>query len=77
LFKRYWKQIKARMRTLRVKEEQKRQDAYFNEAYHAKIMESDDTTWDPIEDFIEYERGNYIDLIKHFLWWSPSELGPS
>jgi hypothetical protein len=73
LFKRQWKQVEARLRTLRAKEEQKRQDAYLEKAYEARMLESDDSDWDPIEDFMEDERGTYIDLIKHFLWMGPSD----
>ena len=31
-------------------------------------LDSDDDSWDPIEDVIVDERGNYLDLIRHFLW---------
>jgi hypothetical protein len=30
--------------------------------------EKEEATWDPIEDVLEDERGNYINMIHHFLW---------
>ncbi|MCJ1475751.1 hypothetical protein MMC13_004415 [Lambiella insularis] len=30
--------------------------------------EGDDLLWDPIDDAVEYDRGNFVELIKHFLW---------
>lgn len=68
LFKSHWKEMQSRLQTLRAKENQKRQEAYLEEAWEARMLESDDSTWDPIEDVIEDERGNYVDMIKHFLW---------
>ena len=56
------------MKELRAKEDHKRQEAYLDEAYNARLSEEEqEAQWDPIEDVIEDERGNYIDLIKHIL----------
>ncbi|TLD20898.1 hypothetical protein E2P81_ATG08562 [Venturia nashicola] len=76
LFRRQWKQVEQRLRVLRAKEEQKRQDAYLDKAYEERMLELEDmdvSDWDPIENFTEDKRGTYIDLIKHFLWLSPAD----
>ncbi|KAL9033474.1 MAG: hypothetical protein Q9180_005925 [Flavoplaca navasiana] len=68
LFRRHVKDVQARMKELRAKEDLKRQEAYLDEAYNARLSEEEqEAQWDPIEDVIEDERGNYIDLIKHIL----------
>lgn len=75
LFKRQWREIEQRLRVLRAKEEQKRQDAYLDQAYKERRLQLDDIDdldWNPIEDFMDEKRGTYIDLIKHFLWSSPT-----
>lgn len=66
------------MRALRAKEDQKRQGAYLDKGYEERMLEfddMDDSDRDPIEDFMEDKRGTYIDLIRHFLWLSPSDSG--
>ncbi|KAM0425389.1 hypothetical protein ACHAPT_009446 [Fusarium lateritium] len=73
LFKRHMKKLEARLNRMRQKEEQKRQDAYLEDAYRERMSLSadegeDDETWDPIEDMEYDKRNRYIDLIKHFLW---------
>ncbi|KAL9568814.1 hypothetical protein ACKAV7_007031 [Fusarium commune] len=71
LFKRYMKQMEARMDLMRKKEEQKLQDAFLEEAYRERMAmneDADDEAWDPIEDMEDEQRHRYIDLIKHFLW---------
>ena len=68
LFRIQWKQVEVRMRTLCAKEEQKQQDAYLDKVYDERMLESDDSEWDSIDDVVEDKRGTYIDLIKHFLW---------
>lgn len=76
LFRRQWKQVEQRIRVLRAKEEQKRQDAYLDKAYEERMIELDDmedSDWDPIEDFMDDKRGTYIDLIRHFLWSGPAD----
>ncbi|KAL8800251.1 MAG: hypothetical protein Q9182_005307 [Xanthomendoza sp. 2 TL-2023] len=46
----------------------KRQEAFLDEAYNSRLSEEEqEAEWDPIEDVITDERGNYIDLIKHIL----------
>ena len=73
LFQRHWKEVSARMRELRAKEDAKRQAEYLEQAYHErtsqhKVDEDDEEAWDPIEGVIEDQRGNYVELIRHFLW---------
>ncbi len=68
LFKRHMKDVQSRMRELRAKEDLKRQEAYLDEAYSTRLSEEEqEAEWDPIEEVIEDERGNYVDLIKHIL----------
>lgn len=68
LFKRHAKDKQLRMRDLRAKEDAKRSEAFLEEAYKERMSEEEENAhWDPIEDVIEDERGNYIDLIKHIL----------
>jgi hypothetical protein len=73
LFQRHWKEVSTRMRKLRAKEDAKRQAEYLERAYHEMasqrgVDEDDEEAWDPIEDVIEDQRGNYVELIQHFLW---------
>jgi hypothetical protein len=73
LFQRHWKEVSARMRELRAKEDVKRQAEYLEQAYHERasqhnVDEDDEEAWDPIEGVIEDQRGNYVELIRHFLW---------
>src|SRR5277367_539868 len=75
LFQRHWKEVSARMRELRAKEDAKRQAEYLDQAYHERTSQhkvdeddDDDEAWDPIEGVIEDQRGNYVELIRHFLW---------
>ena len=68
LFKKHTKDVQSRMGELRAKEDLKRQETYLDEVYNARLSEEEqEAHWDPIEDVIEDERGNYIDLIKHIL----------
>ena len=68
LFKRHVKDRQLRMRDLRAREDAKRSEAFLEEAYKERMSEEEENAhWDPIEDVIEDERGNYIDLIKHIL----------
>ncbi len=76
LFKRHQKELTARLEAVRAKEEQKQQDVFLEQALKERIEaddaddtdDADDAYWDPIEDVIADERGNYIDLVRHFLW---------
>ena len=82
LFKRHMEEVGRRMEKLRIREEKKRQDKYLDEAYQARLAqedkeESDDDDWDPIEDVVEDERGNFVDLIRHFLWQELPSVGPN
>ena len=68
LFKRHVQDVQARTNELRVRENFKRQEDFLNEAYNTRLSEEEqEAEWDPIENVIEDERGNYIDLIKHIL----------
>ena len=68
LFKRHAKDRQLRMRDLRAREDAKRSEAFLEEAYKERMSEEEENAhWDPIEDVIEDERGNYINLIKHIL----------
>ncbi|KAI8668515.1 hypothetical protein NCS55_00877700 [Fusarium keratoplasticum] len=78
LFKRHVKKLEGRLAKVRQKEEQKRQDAYLDDAYRERMAmaaEEDDEAWDPIEDMHHLKRSRYIDLIKHFLWLNTVEEG--
>ena len=68
LFRRHVKEVQARMKELRAKEDLKRQEVYLDQAYNSRLSQEDqEAEWDPIEDVIEDERGNYVDLIKRIL----------
>lgn len=73
MFQRHWKELQSRLRTLREKEEKKRQDAYLEQVWKERIDSADETDgddgeWDPIDDIMEEERQKYLDLIRQFLW---------
>ena len=61
--------FKLRTKELRHKEDAKRQEEYLEQAYSERVIvdEEEEATWDPIEDLIEADRGNYADLINLFL----------
>lgn len=76
LFKRHIKDRQLRMRDLRAREDAKRSEAFLEEAYRERMSEEEeDAHWDPIEDVIDDERGNYIDLIKHILLMTEDTSG--
>ena len=76
LFKRHVKERQLRMRDLRAREDAKRSETFLEEAYKERVSEEgEDADWDPIEDVIEDERGNYIDLIKHNLLMTEDTSG--
>ena len=68
------KELEVRMKELRAKEEWDGQDKFLDQAYQERMAQlsleerDDDEAWDPIEDVIENERGNFVDLIRHFQW---------
>ena len=71
LFKRHWKEIELRMRELRMKEYAQLREEFLEAAYNTRISESKDEegfNWDPVEHAVENERGNFVELIRHFLW---------
>ncbi|KAL9600390.1 MAG: hypothetical protein Q9219_003240 [cf. Caloplaca sp. 3 TL-2023] len=73
LFKRHVKDVQARMRALRAREDLKQQEDYLEIAYNTRLSEEEqEAQWDPIEDVIKDERGNYIDLIKNILFLTES-----
>ncbi|KAM3087999.1 hypothetical protein ACMFMG_002064 [Clarireedia jacksonii] len=80
LLQRNWKQVLQRMEAKRLKEEKRKQDAFLEKVYKEKLKsmeetEDDEMDWDPIDDVMEDSRGNFIDLIRHFLWMaSPEEV---
>ena len=76
LFKRHVKDMQLRMRDLRARDDAKRSEAFLEGAYKERMTEEEeDAHWDPIEDVIEDERGNYIDLIKHILLMTEDTSG--
>lgn len=72
VFRRHTKCLEERLETLRKKEEQKRQDAYLEQAYQERLSETAvnqvEEDWDPIVDTEQNRRDMYLDLIRHFLW---------
>ncbi|GKU15973.1 unnamed protein product, partial [Fusarium langsethiae] len=72
LFKRHMKQLEARLDVMRQKEQQKLQDAFLENVYKERMAmnedNSDDESWDPIQDLEDDKRNRYIDLIRYFLW---------
>nr|ATA58189.1 mfs allantoate [Neofusicoccum kwambonambiense] len=78
LLKRQWKEVEARMRELRAREELRRQDEFLDKALEERRRLDDssaDEEWDPIDDVVEDERGNYIDLLRLFLWQETARGG--
>ena len=77
LFQRHWKEVNARMKELRAKEDAKKEAEYLEQAYQERtsqqVDEDDEAFWDPIEDVIEDQRGKYIQLIRHFLWYEEEQ----
>ncbi|KAI9649174.1 hypothetical protein NHQ30_001742 [Ciborinia camelliae] len=79
LWQRNWKQAKQRMEEKLRREEKKKQDTFLENIYKEKMKEvenesaDDEMDWDPIEDELENGRGDFIDLMRHFLWMSPKE----
>jgi hypothetical protein len=81
LFQRHWKEVTARMKKLRAREDAKRQAEYLEKAYHERMSQQEvddvdgdeddedgEALWDPIEDVIDDQRGSYVELIRYFLW---------
>ncbi|ESZ95248.1 hypothetical protein SBOR_4360 [Sclerotinia borealis F-4128] len=80
LWQRNWQQAKQIMEEKMRREEKKKQDTFLEKIYKEKMKEveenegtEDDMDWDPIEDELEDGRGNFIDLMRHFLWVSAEE----
>jgi hypothetical protein len=73
-FKRHWKATQERLSRLREREDRRKQDAFLEKVYkerQAQMEEEEDDgiDWDPIEEVIEDQRGNYIGML--FLAVSP------
>ena len=71
LFKRHAKGMESRRRALRAKEEKQRQEEYLDKAYNERKLQEEinsEGDWDPIEEVVENDRGDFVELIKHFLW---------
>ncbi|MCJ1377759.1 hypothetical protein MMC17_000855 [Xylographa soralifera] len=71
LFKRHAKGMESRRRALRAEEEKQRQEEYLDKAYNERKLQEETNAegdWDPIEEVVENDRGNFVELIKHFLW---------
>lgn len=62
--------------TTRAKEEERSQAVYLEEILTERMAasaseDSEDSSWDPIENVVENTRGQYLDLKRHFLWIEP------
>ena len=69
LFQRHQKAMESRKRLLREKENLKMQEEFLDRAYKDRVLEGEDIKeWDPIEDVIEDDRGDFVELLKYFLW---------
>lgn len=68
LYKRHWKELEARLKAARKKENMKMQEEFLEQAYLERMSEDDESTWDPIEDSVEDERAMFLDMIGHLLW---------
>ncbi|KAF2668737.1 hypothetical protein BT63DRAFT_284063 [Microthyrium microscopicum] len=74
MFKRQVKQLQARMQAMRDKENERRQEAFLEQAYQERLQEDEDEdNWDPIEDELYDRRIDYMDLVKYFLWMNAPE----
>lgn len=70
LFKRNQKEMERLRQIRRANEEQECQNVFLEAAYQQRMaeLEEEASEWDPIEDVIADDRGNYVNLIRHFLW---------
>ena len=71
LFIRHAKGMESRRRALRAKEEQQRQEEYLEKACNERKLQEEITVeadWDPIEEVVENDCGDFVELLKHFLW---------
>ena len=81
LFRRHWNEIELRMKELRRKERIQLQEEFLETAYQtadqnrtSESKDEEDFNWDPVEDAVENERGNFLELIRHFLWQEKSTV---
>lgn len=80
MFQRHWKDLQSRLKSLRNKENNLRQDVYLNQIWKERMAsasegDGDTEMWDPIDDMLAEEREKYLDLIRQFLWYEPKETG--
>ena len=77
LFQRHQKEVVARMKELLAEEDVRRRAEYLGLAYekrpaeavaNSEFIDEEDATWDPIEDALKDEPGNYINMMRHFFW---------
>lgn len=80
MFQRHWKDLQSRLKSLREKEENLRQDAYLEQIWKERMESASEgggggeaEMWDPIEDMLAEEREKYLDLIRQFLWSDPKK----
>lgn len=74
LFRRHEKEFQQRQQELKAKEDVRKQELALEEALKQRAASGDQPgneeevqEWDPIEDALEDERGNYTGFIRHFL----------
>jgi len=68
LFRRHWKEVQQRLKGKRAKEDKKKQDTFLEKVYKERLAqqqddEEDDSDWDPIDDVIEDNRGNFVGML--------------
>ncbi|KAF2211250.1 hypothetical protein CERZMDRAFT_106492 [Cercospora zeae-maydis SCOH1-5] len=71
LFRSYVKDSQARISRKRQKENQRRQEAFLNEAYKERqtmTENEDEEHWDSTEDELEEDREKFIDIMRRLLW---------
>jgi hypothetical protein len=66
MFRRHWKATEKRLRELRAKEDKRKQDAFLEQVYKERMAEQtedddeNNSEWDPIDDVLEDNQGNFI-----------------
>lgn len=75
MFKRHQAILQARLERQRKREAAKMQDAFLKLAHSERqaaesdgFGSDDDEEWDPIEDVLEDERGQFVDTMRRLLW---------
>ncbi|KLU90612.1 hypothetical protein MAPG_10464 [Magnaporthiopsis poae ATCC 64411] len=85
LWRRHWRDLEARLRATKEKEDRLAQEAFLDEAWKERQGEvadrpDDNKDWDPVEDVVQKDRDKFLDLLRHFLWlesppWTSSKDG--